>query len=315
MPPDRNSMTYDVAFSFASEQQVYVEATARELQQSNVRVFYHPDQQVDNWGKDLYQELVDVYCNQARFCVVFISKAYRDKLWTRHELKAIQARTFQDSREYLLPARFDNIEIPGLLPTIVYYDLNELTPKQLAQIIFKKINTQSHHISCDEIRTCINKEIETQLAEAIFDAEDYLLPQPLRKSNAVADKIRGIFKKLDMQPTRKHLAPYLVDNRAAFRVVGYIAWQIYHPSDAIYDLISSVNSEQIEAIKTNETRPLWQLLVCFSLFMQDHPQSDTTEIVRARLRQLKTFLLSNDNIDPGEQCLNKIQQLITNPSK
>lgn len=308
--PGRDDMKYDVAFSFASEQQDYVETTARELQQLNVRVFYHPDQQVDFWGDDLYQKLVEVYSNQARFCVVFISKAYRDKLWTLHELKAIQARAFQDSREYLLPARFDNVEIPGLLPTIAYLDLNDLKPTRLAKIIAEKVGAQPHNPPHDEIRASINKETEAQLAEAIFDAEDYLLPQPLSRSDSVAENIRRVFGSLEIQPGRDHLAPYLVDNRAAFRVVGYIAWQIYRPSEAVFDLISCVNGEQVEALKTYETRPLWQLLVCFTYFLRDHPRSDTSEIIRARLRQLETFLLSDDRVDPGGECLKRVRQLI-----
>ena len=114
-------------------------------------------------------------------------------------------------------------------------------------------------------------EIETHLSEAVFSAEDYLLPQPLRRSDSIADDIRRVFLSLDIEPNRGHLAPYLIDSRAAFRVVGYIAWQIYKPSDTVLDLISCVNAEQVEALETFETRPLWQLLVCFTYYLGDHP--------------------------------------------
>jgi hypothetical protein len=77
-------------------------------------------------GKNLYEYLSDVYTKQARYCVVFLSRQYAGKLWTKQELKSMQARAFQESREYILPARFDNREIPGLLQTIAYMTLQNI---------------------------------------------------------------------------------------------------------------------------------------------------------------------------------------------
>ena len=152
---DPSLTKYDVAFSFASEQRDYVSETAEQLKLINIKVFYDADQEIDLWGGDLYQKLIDVYSNQAKFCVVFISKAYRDKLWTQHELKAIQARAFQSAREYLLPARFDDAEIPGLLPTIAYLDLSKITPYQLAKIIAKKIGAKSKPSQNEGVRASV----------------------------------------------------------------------------------------------------------------------------------------------------------------
>ena len=64
--------------------------------------------------------------------VIFLSRAYADKLWTRHELKAAQARAFADAAEYILPARFDDTEIPGLLGIVAYVDLRSKTPDAVA---------------------------------------------------------------------------------------------------------------------------------------------------------------------------------------
>ena len=302
---------YDVAFSFASEQRLYVEETVRKLEQLDIRVFYDANQQVDLWGTDLYQYLSDVYCNQARFCVVFLSQAYRNKLWTRHELKSIQARAFQESREYLLPVRFDDVEIPGLLPTIAYLDGNSTSASELATLISKKVggSFSSKGSGDDSRRDFLANKTEAQLAEAVFDAEDYLRPQPLRKADNVAENIRCVFRSLDIEPTRKHLAPYLIDHRAAFRVVGYIAWQIYRPSDTVLDLVSCVNAEQIEAMATTETRPLWQLLVCFTYLLGEEPQSERSELIRNRLKHLSLFLSNHDSIDPGGECQERISNL------
>jgi hypothetical protein len=58
-----------------------------------------------------------VYANRARFTVVFISSHYARKLWTNHERKSAQARAFKERSEYLLPARFDDTDVPGILST------------------------------------------------------------------------------------------------------------------------------------------------------------------------------------------------------
>lgn len=109
---------FHVALSFAGEDRVYVDAVAKALQTEGVDVFYDKFEEVDLWGKDLYAHLSDVYQNRAVFTVMFVSDAYRKKLWTNHERKSAHARAFTESREYILPAFFDEtVEVPGLLKT------------------------------------------------------------------------------------------------------------------------------------------------------------------------------------------------------
>lgn len=130
---------YDVALSFAGENRDYVNEVAEILRSMGVRVFYDVFEEDNLWGKNLYEYLSDVYQNKARYTVIFISKFYNKKLWTNHERVAMQARAFQESHEYILPARFDDTEIPGILRTIGYIDLNFKTAKQLAMLIKKKV--------------------------------------------------------------------------------------------------------------------------------------------------------------------------------
>ncbi len=133
------SRDYDVCLSFAGEDRPYVEQVARMLNERGVRVFYDGYEQADLWGKDLYQHLGEVYRNRARFCVIFASEAYSKKVWTRHELANAQARALRENTEYVLPARFDNTEIPGLNPDVGYLDLGSLTPRDLAGFIIEKL--------------------------------------------------------------------------------------------------------------------------------------------------------------------------------
>lgn len=130
---------YDVCFSFAGEDRDYVRRVADALAEAGVRVFYDEYETVDLWGRDLYQHLSDVYRRNARFCVTFISKYYAAKLWPRHELRSAQARAFMENREYILPARFDDTEIPAVLPTTGYVDLRTTNPEELARMIVGKL--------------------------------------------------------------------------------------------------------------------------------------------------------------------------------
>jgi len=131
---------YHIALSFAGEDRNYVEKVALHLQAEGVDVFYDRFEEADLWGKDLYTHLSNVYQNMALFTVMFVSDAYRTKLWTNHERKSAQARAFADSSDYILPAFFDEtIEVPGLLKTTGHISLKSKTPEQLAGLIVQKL--------------------------------------------------------------------------------------------------------------------------------------------------------------------------------
>ena len=130
---------YDIALSFAGEDRKYVEQVASFLLKSGLKVFYDKYEKVNLWGKDLYQHLDKVYQHTSKYVVIFISTNYEKKLWTSHELKSAQARAFSESEEYILPARFDKTEIPGVRKTIGYINLVEHKPNELAKLLIAKL--------------------------------------------------------------------------------------------------------------------------------------------------------------------------------
>lgn len=143
---------YDVALSFAGEERIYVDNVANELRRQGINVFYDRFEEADLWGKDLYAYLSEIYQKKAQFTVMFISKAYGEKLWTNHERMAAQARAFQESQEYILPARFDDTEIPGILPTIGYISLKDRTSEELVSIIKRKLISSGVTIPSEIVR-------------------------------------------------------------------------------------------------------------------------------------------------------------------
>ena len=71
--------------------------------------------------------------------MVFISADYVTRNWTRHERQAALNRAVRERREYVLPARFDDTPLPGLLSDMVAVDLRTKTPQQFAAMIADKL--------------------------------------------------------------------------------------------------------------------------------------------------------------------------------
>ncbi|MCY1237851.1 TIR domain protein [compost metagenome] len=130
---------FDVALSFAGEDRAYVEMVAEQLIARGITVFYDRYEEADLWGKDLFEHLSDVYRHKAKYTLMFVSKHYAKKLWANHERRAAQARAFSEGGDYILPARFDDTEIPGLLPTTGYLDLRHRSPAEVAVRIAEKL--------------------------------------------------------------------------------------------------------------------------------------------------------------------------------
>ena len=128
-----------MALSFAGAQRDYVEQVAEALKARGVRCFYDADEQIELWGKYLAEELPAIYGEQAAAVVVFVSAEYAARDWTRLERRAALTRAVRERREYVLPARFDDTPLPGLLSDMVTVDLRTRTPQQFAAMIADKL--------------------------------------------------------------------------------------------------------------------------------------------------------------------------------
>jgi len=137
---DKQSSTeYDIAISFAGEDREIAESIAQKLKSNGTKVFYDSYEKATLWGKDLYVHLNDVYKNKAKYCLMIISNNYRDKQWTNHERKAAQARAFSQNKEYILPLKLDDTEIPGLNETIGYVDYRKSNSDEVVNLLKDKL--------------------------------------------------------------------------------------------------------------------------------------------------------------------------------
>lgn len=150
---------YDVAISFAGEDRLHAEALATILRNAGVSVFYDVFEQDRLWGKDLFQHLATIYGERAEYCVVFVSQSYLHKSWTKHELKQAQARSFTIDREYILPIRLDDTNLPGLAPTIGYLDLRHTPIDKIALMLQRKLGRPADEAEREADRLAWNGEL------------------------------------------------------------------------------------------------------------------------------------------------------------
>ena len=130
---------WDVALSFAGAQREYVGQVAVALKARGVRCFYDADRQVRLWGTHLAEELPRIYERESAVVVVFVSADYAGGDWTRLERRAAFSRAVRKAGVCVLPARFDDSELPGLLPDVVAIDLHEYSPGRFANLVVAKL--------------------------------------------------------------------------------------------------------------------------------------------------------------------------------
>ena len=130
---------WDVALSFAGAQRAPVERVAAAPKARGVRCFYDADEQVELWGRHLAEELPRIYAEESAAVVVFVSADYAAGAGARLERRAALARAVAEAGVYVLPARFDDSELPGLLDDVVSVDLRRYTPAQFADLVALKV--------------------------------------------------------------------------------------------------------------------------------------------------------------------------------
>lgn len=168
----KHTYKYDVAFSFAGAQRDYVEKVKDALKKYNVSVFYDNDNSVKLWGRNLYCFLDSIYSEGAQYCVMFISKEYKERPWATLEIQSAQERMFHQYdvdifQQYILPVRFDDTQIPAIHDTTGYLDARKLTPEELADCIADKLGKTDKHVKkisldiiFDKIITVLKKMIQ-----------------------------------------------------------------------------------------------------------------------------------------------------------
>jgi len=135
----RDISHFDVALSFAGTERQHAEKLATLIRDAGFSVFYDDFYQEYLWGKNLVDVFDEIFRKRARYCVIFISKDYKERMWPNHERQSAQARALHEKgKEYILPIKVDNTELDGMSPTIGYIALEEGIVK-IADLLIKKM--------------------------------------------------------------------------------------------------------------------------------------------------------------------------------
>lgn len=141
---------WDVALSYASSNRPYVQRVAAALKEKGIRCFFDVDEQVGLWGKYLTEELPRIYSEQAAAVVIFSSADYAAKSWTSLERRSALNRAVRERREYVLPARFDEAPLPGILSDLIAIDLRYYEPERFADLVVDKLSALGVHADGSE---------------------------------------------------------------------------------------------------------------------------------------------------------------------
>jgi hypothetical protein len=130
---------FDVAISFAGSERGLAEKLAEKLRAAGIIVFYDNFYPEHLWGKNLTAFLDEIYRKSAKFCVIFVSKEYKDRQWTNHELRSAQAKALElKGQEYILPVKVGEAELEGLPPNVGYVSIS-VGIDRIADLLIKKL--------------------------------------------------------------------------------------------------------------------------------------------------------------------------------
>ena len=161
---------YQVALSFAGEQRGYVEEVARHLEKRSVALFYDGFEKVNLWGRNGTEAFHEAFAQQTAYVVMFISQAYIEKAWSRHERQSALSRMIQEQREYVLPVRFDDTPVSGLPEDVIFLRANEHTPAQLSAMIAEKLGIRRFDGKASEVPP---PRMTSPTGEVVFDYSNY----------------------------------------------------------------------------------------------------------------------------------------------
>lgn len=137
----RTDAHFDVAISFAGPERKQAEQLATALKEAGFSVFYDEFFPEYLWGKNLVDTFDEIYRKLARFCVIFVSKDYNERVWTNHERQSAQARALTEKgKEYILPIKVDETELKGMPPTLGYMPLSRGIDK-IGELLIKKLRS------------------------------------------------------------------------------------------------------------------------------------------------------------------------------
>ena len=131
--------SFDVALSYASEQEKFVSRVEKILKGEGVKVFFAPDCEKEYKAKDMFQKLYEIYRYRSKYVVCFVSKEYLQKDYTMHEYECAFLKNKDVGENRIIIVNFDGSSLPHLDPDINYIDAQKNREVQVADSILRII--------------------------------------------------------------------------------------------------------------------------------------------------------------------------------
>lgn len=115
-----NAFVYDVAISYASEQERTVSRVVNILTAEGFKVFFAPNRESEYIADDMIARFYRIYRYESRYVAAFVTEEYLHKDITMHEAATAMLRQQEEGRNCLIPIYFERAVLPDLDPDIHY---------------------------------------------------------------------------------------------------------------------------------------------------------------------------------------------------
>lgn len=139
-------MRFKVALSFPGERREYVSKIAEGLADrlGKNAVFYDKYYEAHLAKPNLDTTLQTIYLERSDLIVVFICEEYEQKEWCGLEWRAIRDIIKQRRDEDIMPMRFDDAKIRGLLSIDGYIDVRKRSIEEVVNLICQRLESKSN---------------------------------------------------------------------------------------------------------------------------------------------------------------------------
>jgi hypothetical protein len=131
---------FDIVLSFGGPDRAVALEIRDHLVAAGLRVFYDYDFKHTLLGEDLAVTLQDIYFRRSRYAVAILSRSFLQSRWAGNwEWTAVRARMNTQQQGYLLPYFLEDVEVPGLNPTIGFLSADDVSPQEFAEVLVQKV--------------------------------------------------------------------------------------------------------------------------------------------------------------------------------
>ncbi|CAM1342395.1 hypothetical protein [Tenacibaculum amylolyticum] len=129
---------YDIVISFTEAQKEIAMNISLALELLDMVPFYYPYKEEESLGKNLIENLKNIYQNEGVVVVAIFSEEYFLKKYTLIEFKEIQKRLLNEP-DCLIPVLYGEVELPTSLKGLTHICWEKTDPKSIASIIKERI--------------------------------------------------------------------------------------------------------------------------------------------------------------------------------